>query len=254
MIDKADAQRFLIPAAALENAAGSSSSRPTPAMAAAVKDNDLNRDRHTLQTNYTTKDPAAYPLTMVIYAVVPTGGISRPRRRRSPSSWTSWPHRPEPAPPRASSPRATSRCLRACASRRSRPPPRSSTRSATPSRSRPRVRRHTSADRRPRRRRPHPGDTPHRPSIAVSFSSPDTTGMSWWLALLIAGGVLLISGPTALVLGSPEARGAISAGTAGSGRPHAEEQARRPPEQETEPGPMTAGTKAPVRPIRRRKS
>jgi hypothetical protein len=47
----------------------------------------------------------------------------------------------------------------------------------------------------------------------VSFSSPDTTGMSWVvLALLIAGAVLLVSGPAALVLGSPEARGAIGAG------------------------------------------
>ena len=47
----------------------------------------------------------------------------------------------------------------------------------------------------------------------MSFSRPDTTGMSWVvLALLIAGIVLLISGPAALAYGSPGARAATVAG------------------------------------------
>jgi succinate dehydrogenase/fumarate reductase flavoprotein subunit len=43
--------------------------------------------------------------------------------------------------------------------------------------------------------------------------------MSWVvIALLIAGAALLITGPAALILGSPEARGAIGAGTRRVGR------------------------------------
>jgi hypothetical protein len=50
-------------------------------------------------------------------------------------------------------------------------------------------------------------------SVIVSFSRPDSTGLSWVvLALLIAGFVLLISGPAALAYGSPGARAATVAG------------------------------------------
>ncbi len=77
IIDQADAQRFLIPAAALENAAGKYVEPTDAAMAAAVKDMTVRPRPAPCQTNYTTTDPAAYPMTMVIYAVVPTGGISK---------------------------------------------------------------------------------------------------------------------------------------------------------------------------------
>ena len=40
-------------------------------MAAAVKDMTVNPDGITRSMNYTTKDPAAYPLTMIVYAIVP---------------------------------------------------------------------------------------------------------------------------------------------------------------------------------------
>ncbi len=78
--------------------------------------------------------------------------------------------------------------------------------------------------------------------------------MSWVvLALLIAGAVLLISGPAALMLGSPEARGAIGAGTrrirqAGT---RLKNRPRRP--TGTRPSDGRPG-RAPFGPIRRRKS
>ena len=84
VIDHADAARFLIPAAALQNAAGKFV-RPTDAsMAAAVKDMTVNPDGITRSMNYAGKDPAAYPLTMVIYAMVPTGGISKAKAGHRP--------------------------------------------------------------------------------------------------------------------------------------------------------------------------
>jgi hypothetical protein len=56
-------------------------------------------------------------------------------------------------------------------------------------------------------------------SIVVSFSHPAATGMSWVvLALLVGGAVLLVTGPAALVLGSPDARAAIGAGGRRIGR------------------------------------
>jgi hypothetical protein len=60
---------------------------------------------------------------------------------------------------------------------------------------------------------PSPSASATAHSVVVSFSRPTATGMSWVvLALLIAGAVLLLAGPAALVFGSPAARAAIGAG------------------------------------------
>jgi hypothetical protein len=101
---------------------------------------------------------------------------------------------------------------------------------------------------------PSPSETRTAQSIAVSFSSPDTTGMSGVvLALLIAGSVLLISGPTALVLGSPEARGAI--GAAARRVRQAGTRLKNRPRKPTGPWPNDGRhRRAPFGPIRRRKS
>ena len=215
LIDEADAQRFLIPAAALENPAGKYVKPTDAAMAAAVKDM-TKTSAGTLQTNYTTKDPAAYPMTMVIYAVVPTGGISQAKAKAistfldfvatSGQTTGTGPgelpagYLPLPESLRQQTLKAATEVLDQVGSSKPKP-------SATPSTT-PKATKSPSAS-----LSPSASDAHTAQSIAVSFSSPDTTGMSWVvLALLIAGGVLLLSGPTALVLGSPEARGAIGAG------------------------------------------
>ena len=268
IIDESDAQRFLIPAAALENAAGKYVEPTNAAMAAAVKEM-TKTSAGTLQTNYTTTNPAAYPMTMVIYAVVPTGGISKAKAAaiakfldfvatsgqttgttpgELPQGYLPLPEslrqqtlkaatevldqvgnpKPKPSATPSTSPKAT----------KSPSPSASASASASPSAS--------------------AGNTHTAQSIAVSFSSPDTTGMSWVvLALLIAGGVLLISGPTALVLGSPGARGAIGAGARRirqAGR-RVKNRPRRPTGTGNGARPNDGRhRRAPFGPIRRRKS
>jgi hypothetical protein len=70
-----DAAAFLFPTAALANAAGRHVQPTDAGMAAAVK-TMIPAGDGTLQVNLHSTDPAVYPLTMVIYAVAPTSGIS----------------------------------------------------------------------------------------------------------------------------------------------------------------------------------
>jgi hypothetical protein len=212
VIDSADAERFLIPQAALENAAGKFVEPTDASMTAAVKDM-TKTSAGTLQTNYTTTDPAAYPLTMVIYAVVPTGGISKTKaaaisqfldyvanQGQQPGTGTGQlpaGYLPLPQNLRAQTLKVATEVL----DRTGNPKP---AKSPKPSPS------------------PSPTPTPSKSasasssstarSVVVSFSQPNAAGLSWVvLALLISGAVLLIAGPTALVYGSPGARAAIGA-------------------------------------------
>ena len=217
LIDLADAARFLIPSAALENANGKFVQPTDASMAAAVKSMTVNANG-TRSMNYADKDPAAYPLTMIVYAVVPTGGISKAKaasiaqfldyvadqgqvRGTSPGELAPG-YLPLPQSLRAQTLKAATEVLDQVGNPK--PKPRASasaspsvTKSPSPS---PSASPSSSA-----------GATAH--SVIVSFSRPDSSGMSWVvLALLIAGLVLLITGPAALALGSPGARAATVAG------------------------------------------
>jgi hypothetical protein len=217
LIDSADAERFLIPQAALENAAGKFVQPTDASMAAAV--NDMTKtSAGTLQTNYTTTDPAAYPLTMVIYAVVPTGGISKTKAaaisrfldyvanqgQQSGTGTGQLPpgYLPLPQKLRAQTLKAATEVLDRVGNPKPAKSPKPSP-SPTPSKS-------PSSS-------PSGAATAH--SVVVSFSQPDAAGLSWVvLALLIAGAALLVAGPTALVSGSPRARAAIGASARRLGR------------------------------------
>jgi len=214
VLDTGNAERFLIPQASLENAAGKFVQPTDTAMAAAVKDM-TKTSAGTLQMNYTKKDPAAYPLTMVIYAVVPTGGISKAKataisrfldfvanQGQQPGTGPGQlpvGYLPLPQSLRQQTLKAATEVL----DRIGNPKPAKSpkpTVSPTPTPSKSASPSGSSSA----------AATAH--SIVVSFSQPDATGMSWTvLALLIAGLALLIAGPTALVIGSPGARAAIGA-------------------------------------------
>ena len=76
ILDQADAAAFRFPVAEIPNTAGQYVAPTTSAMAAAVQDMSGNGSG-TQQVNLTSKDKAAYPLTMVIYAMVPTSGTKR---------------------------------------------------------------------------------------------------------------------------------------------------------------------------------
>ena len=208
VIDSADAERFLVPQASLENAAGKFVEPTDASMAAAVSDM-TKTSAGTLQTNYATKDAAAYPLTMVVYALVPTGGISKKKAaaiarfldyvanqgQQPGTAAGELPagYLPLPQSLRAQTLKVATEVLDQTGNPKPAKSPKPSA-SPTPTPSKP-----ASAT-----------PSPTASSIVVSFSQPAATGLSWVvIALLIAGAALLIAGPTALVFGSPAARAAI---------------------------------------------
>jgi hypothetical protein len=213
--DQADAARFLFPTAALENAAGRFVQPTDASMAAAVKDMTVNPDKITRSMNYAKKDPAAYPLTMVIYAMVPTGGIPAAKaakiaqfldsvattgqqRGNAPGQLAPG-YLPLPEALRQQTLKAAGEVLNQVGNPKPRP-------SATPSATRP-------AAASPSPTPPAADPTRTASSVVLSFSQPYAAGMSWIvLALLIAGALLLVAGPAALVYGSPAARAAIGSG------------------------------------------
>jgi hypothetical protein len=184
----------------------------------------VNPDGITRSMNYTAKDPAAYPLTMIIYAIVPTSGISKVKAGAiatflddvATTGQTAGTAPGQLAPGylpltqtlREQTMKAAGEVLNQAGNPKPKPKP-----SASPSTS-PSASPSASAA-----ASPSPSASPAASSIVVSFSHPAATGMSWVvLALLVAGVVLLVSGPAALVLGSPGARAAIGAGGRRIGR------------------------------------
>ena len=86
IIDEADAAAFELPVASIENAAGRYVSPTNAGMTAALGDMTTAKNHITRQIKFTNSRrflkqhenvSNAYPLTMVIYAMVPTGGISK---------------------------------------------------------------------------------------------------------------------------------------------------------------------------------
>jgi hypothetical protein len=77
LLDLGDTEAYLMPSAAILNHAGRYV-QPTPqSMAAALQSMVTNSDGITQQVNLNSNNPAEYPLTMVIYAMVPTHGVSQ---------------------------------------------------------------------------------------------------------------------------------------------------------------------------------
>jgi len=74
VIDQGDAALDHFPTAAIRNAAGKYV-RPSNAGMAAALSHMISDGSGTRQVNLATRDPRAYPLTMVIYAMVPTSGL-----------------------------------------------------------------------------------------------------------------------------------------------------------------------------------
>jgi hypothetical protein len=85
IIDQADAAAYQLPVASLQNAAGRYIAPTVAGMTAALGDMTTAKSRNgrtqqikfTVRHKYRNHVSGAYPLTMVIYAMVPTGGISK---------------------------------------------------------------------------------------------------------------------------------------------------------------------------------
>jgi hypothetical protein len=78
VLDQADAAAYRFPVAALRNTAGRYVEPSNASMAQALRHMQATGKgvTQTLQMNLSNRDPKAYPLTMVIYAMVPTSGLS----------------------------------------------------------------------------------------------------------------------------------------------------------------------------------
>jgi hypothetical protein len=77
IVDEADAAAFDLPVAALENADGQYVTPTAASMSAALGAMSTARNHVTQDLRENAKVAGAYPLTMVIYAMVPTRGISK---------------------------------------------------------------------------------------------------------------------------------------------------------------------------------
>lgn len=82
IIDQGDAAAFSLPVASLQNAAGRYVAPTKATMTAALSDMTTASNHITQQVRANGKVKDAYPLTMVIYAMVPTGGISKQKAAR----------------------------------------------------------------------------------------------------------------------------------------------------------------------------
>jgi hypothetical protein len=78
VLDLGDIAGYQFPAAELVNGAGDAVGPSQASVEAAVSDMKTNPDGITQYFDYTSTDPAAYPLAMVDYAMVPTCGLSHP--------------------------------------------------------------------------------------------------------------------------------------------------------------------------------
>jgi hypothetical protein len=218
LTDEGAAANFLFPVAAMENAAGKFVEPTQASMAAAVKDMTVNPDGITRSMNFADKDPAAYPLTMVIYAMVPTGGVSAAKAAKiaqfldyvADQGQVTGSGTGDLAPGYLPLPQdlrqQTLKAAYAVLDQTGNPKP-AATQSASASPS-------ASPSATARASSPPPAATPSATSaaraIALSFSNPDSVGMSWVvLALLISGLAFLLGGPTTLLYASPGARTAI---------------------------------------------
>jgi len=83
ILDQADAAAYLLPVASLENTAGKYV-LPTDAGMSAALPTMYTDSNHITQDvgEHDKKAKAAYPLTMVIYAMVPTGGIGKKKAKK----------------------------------------------------------------------------------------------------------------------------------------------------------------------------
>jgi hypothetical protein len=76
VLDEADAAAFLMPTAAILNHAGRYVKPTAKSMSAALDSMVTSSNKITQQVSVTSKNPDEYPLTMVVYAMVPTSGVS----------------------------------------------------------------------------------------------------------------------------------------------------------------------------------
>jgi hypothetical protein len=227
IVDEADAAAYEFPSMAILNHAGAYVAPTQASMAAAVNDMTVNPDGITRSYNEMSTDAGGYPLTMVVYAMVPTGGLPQAKAAKiaqfldfvggagqtpgtAPGQLPAG-FLPLPASLRAQTLKAANEVLHQTGAK---PPGRtsggggtspstgsSSTGSGKPAAGKGSAVPTTAAS------------APHSKANAA-FSSPDTAGFAKLVLpiLLIIGALLALAGPSAVILGRPGGRAAVVAG------------------------------------------
>jgi PBP superfamily domain len=222
IIDQGDAAAFQLPVAQIQNAAGRFVGPAKASMTAALKDMSTASNKVTQEINVTGKVAAkangAYPLTMVIYAMVPTNGIGKNKAAKI-AQWldflaTTGQHpgtAPGELPPgylplttkmRAQTLDAATLVLH----QRGNPKPKAKA-TTTPTAS-------ASATASPAASAtPSPTPTASSPTVTLGYdSNPATSGIARYAvpALLIAGALLAVGGSFALIAGRSGSGSAIA--------------------------------------------
>jgi hypothetical protein len=203
ILDQPDADAYLMPVASLENPAGGYVTPTNASMTAALGDMTTAKNGITQQFNFNNtskKFRDAYPLTMVVYAMVPTGGISK-RAAAKIAEWLDYVagpgqnpgYGPGELPPgylpltatmRAETLKAASEVLNQSGDKRHKRGKGSQSPSTTPS---------ASASPSSRQR-----------LVSLGYDgNPDSSGLARYalLILLIAGALLAVAGSSALAIG-----------------------------------------------------
>jgi hypothetical protein len=213
ILDQGDAAAYELPVAQLQNAAGRYVAPTTAGMTAALTDLSTATNKVTQEINVTgkvaRKDKGAYPLTMVIYAMVPTQGVGKKKAAKI-AQWldflaTTGQHRgnaPGELPPgyvpltakmRAQTLKAATLVLDQRGNPKPKPkgtptPTASASATASPTAS----------------ATPSPTPTSSSPTVTLGYdSNPATSGIARYAvpALLIAGALLAVGGSFALIAG-----------------------------------------------------
>jgi hypothetical protein len=228
IVDEPDAVADDFPTAALENYKGDYVTANPGSMAAAVSDMVTSSNGITQDDNEAASNPDAYPLTMVVYAMVPTSNTPKAEAAKI-ASWLDYAagagesqgtgigqlpdgYLPLTASMRAQTLKVADEVLHQTGNKPSggyhSKPGGSTPGNTAPSSSPPKA--STS-----------PSSSPSSPSSSVApakvndaYSSPDSDGfVRWVLPLLLAVGALLaLAGPSAVVLSRPGARAAVVKG------------------------------------------
>jgi hypothetical protein len=220
ILDQADAARFAFPVAAIENHAGAYVEPTNASMEAALNDMTVNSDG-TESFNQDSDDRKAYPLTMIIYAIVPTSGISHAKAEKiaqfldymAGQGQTSGVGAGQLAdgylPLTQKLRQQTLAAAQEVLDQSGDTTASTATKTSTTGTASPSAKPSPSAS-----PKPSPTTSPESAhQIAVSFSGADSVGMSWLiLALLIGGITFAITGPAALVYANPAARRVIRNG------------------------------------------
>jgi hypothetical protein len=230
ILDEPDASAFMMPTMKIENGAGDYVAPSKASMTAALKNMVANgRNGITQDYNEASKDAAAYPLTMVVYAMVPTGGISHQMATKI-AQWLDYAagpgqhegmlpgqlppgYLPLTASMRAQTRKAAYEVLHQTGGHSSSPAGHGGSHpggggSKNPGSSSPGSKNSPGSS----TATSSPGG-PNKTTANAAFASPFSgSGGKVLIILLIVGVLLAIAGPAAVVLGKPSGRAAVAAG------------------------------------------